>query len=114
MSRIVYDASELEESFSDIVTDFENLQEHLDDFEDHLDNLEVFYEDQHSTEFDACLAYLKQLKEIIADCEIRFNRYNNRYGVDYDKYKDVQTSLKPYRSIWKKVMDKNNENNTKN
>lgn len=110
--RYVYDQKDLDESFDKITDDFESLQEHLDDFEETLDNLEVFIEDQMPMQMDACLAYLVQLQEIIADCLIRFNRYNKRYETDYEKQKEVITRLTPYRSIWKQVMEKKNENTT--
>ena len=60
-------------------------------------------EDQHSMQFDGCLALLKQLKEIIADCEIRFESYNDKYEANYEKYKEVRTLLTPYLSVWKKA-----------
>ena len=105
MGRYVYDQKDLEESFDKVTNDFEKLQEDLDYFEECLDNLEVFIEDQHSMQFDGCLALLKQLKEIIADCEIRFERYNDKYEANYEKYKEVSTLLTPFLSMWKKVKE---------
>lgn len=105
MMRYVYDQKELDESFEKVACDFEQLCEDLDNFEECLDNLEVFIEDQNSMQYDACLAYLKQLKEIIVDCEIRFDIYNGKYDSDYEKKKHVITRLERYifMSILKKV-----------
>ena len=94
---------DLEESFDKATNDFEKLQEDLDYFEECSDNLEVFIEDQHSMQFDGCLALLKQLKEIIADCEICSESYNDKYEANYEKYKEVRTLLTPFLSVWKKA-----------
>lgn len=101
--RYVYDQKELDESFAKITTDFEQLCEDLDNFEDTLENLDCYFEEQQATEFDGCLAYLKQLKEIIDDCTIRFDNFNKKYDADYEKYKDVITRLEPYKSILKEI-----------